>query len=306
MLDARADGEGLLHERDAARQKRFERIAGAVADGEHDGFGGQLVPALRVFIANGGDAAVPVQHLRQARAETHFAAQFENPHAHGLDHAAELVRADVRLCVDQDVMRRAEAHEGAQDVLAARILRAGVELSVGKRACAALAELHVGSGGKRLRAARPVSANVAGARIDVLTAFEHDGARARFGQRQRGKQTGGAETDDDRANGGRVGKRRCGGRRIGDGQTADRGREPRGNPLFILRIFERHIERDDEADVAFFARIDAFFADFAMRDGALGDAERFGGRLRKRLAGIREREFYVMESEHGVPPKIKR
>ena len=43
-----------------------------------------------------------------------------------------------------------------------------------------------------------------------------------------------------------------------------------------------------------------------MRDGALRDAERLGGRLRKRLAGIREWEFYVMEPEHGVPPKIKR
>ena len=148
--------------------------------------------------------------------------------------------------------------------------------------------------------------NVAGARIDVLTAFEHNGARARFGQRQRGEQTGGAETDDDRANGGRVRERRHGGRRIGDGQTADRGREPRGKPLFILRIFERHIERDDEADVVFFARIDALSADFAMRDGALRDAERFCGRLRNRLAGIREREFYVMEPEHGIPPKIKR
>ena len=59
--------------------------------------------------------------------------------------------------------------------------------------------------------------NVAGARIDVLTAFEHNGARTRFGQRQRGEQTGGAETDDDRANGGRVRERRHGGRRIGDG-----------------------------------------------------------------------------------------
>ena len=177
MLDARTNGEGLLHERDAASQKRFERIARAVADGENDGFGGQLVPALRVFIANGGDAAALVQHLRQARAEMHLAAQLENPRAHGLDHAAELVRADMRFCVDQDIMRRAKAHEGAQNMLAARVFRAGIEFAVGKRACAALAELHVG-GGECLRAARPVSVNVAGARIDVLTAFEHDGARA--------------------------------------------------------------------------------------------------------------------------------
>ena len=118
--------------------------------------------------------------------------------------------------------------------------------------------------------------NVAGARIDVLTAFEHDGARARFGQRQRGKQTGGAETDDDRANGGRVRKRRYGGRRIGDGQTADRGREPRGNPLFILRIFERHIQSDDETNVVFFARIDALFTDFTTLDSVLRNSQRLG------------------------------
>ena len=58
MLDARTDGEGLLHQRDAACQQRFKRIAGAVADGEDHGLGGQLLFALRVDIADGGDMAV--------------------------------------------------------------------------------------------------------------------------------------------------------------------------------------------------------------------------------------------------------
>ena len=58
MLDTRTDGEGFLHQRDAAFQQRFKRIAGAVADGEDHGLGGQLLFALRVDIADGGDMAV--------------------------------------------------------------------------------------------------------------------------------------------------------------------------------------------------------------------------------------------------------
>ena len=74
------------------------------------------------------------------------------------------------------------------------------------------------AGGNASRAARPVGMNVAGARIDVLTAFEHDGARARFGQRQRGEQTGGAETDDDQ------------GERRARGSTATAGGIGKGKP----------------------------------------------------------------------------
>ena len=75
-----------------------------------------------------------MQHACQPRAEAHFTAQFENAHAHGFDHAAELICADVRLCVDENVMRRAETDESAQNMFAARVFRAGVELAVGKRA----------------------------------------------------------------------------------------------------------------------------------------------------------------------------
>ncbi len=171
MLDARADGEGLLHERDAARQKRFERIAGAVADGEHDGLGGQLVSALRVIIANGGDMAALCSTLVNRAPKCTSPPNFENAHAHGFDHAAELICADVRLCVDENVMRRAETDESAQNMFAARVFRAGVELAVGERARAALAELHVGRRGESLRTARPVSVNVAGADIHILTAL---------------------------------------------------------------------------------------------------------------------------------------
>ena len=155
-----------------------------------------------------------MQHACQPRAEAHFTAQFENAHAHGFDHAAELIRADVRLCVDENVMRRAETDESAQNMFAARVFRAGVELAVGERARAALAELHVGRRGESLCTARPVSVNVAGADIHILTALKHDGACACFGQRQRGEQPGRAETDDNRADGGRTFELYNSGRRV--------------------------------------------------------------------------------------------
>lgn len=140
----------------------------------------------------------------------------------------------------------------------------------------ALAELHVGRRGESLRTARPVSVNVAGADIHILTALKHDGACACFGQRQRGEQPGRAETDDNRADGGCTFELYNSGRRVRRGQSADGGRQPRGNALFILRIFERHIQGDDETNVVFFARIDALFTDFTTLDSALRNAKRLG------------------------------
>ena len=121
--------------------------------------------------------------------------------------------------------------------------------------------------------------NVAGADIHILTALKHDGACACFGQRQRGEQPGRAETDDNRADGGRTFELYNSGRRVRRGQSADGGRQPRGNALFILRIFERHIQGDDETNVVFFARIDALFTDFTTLDSALRNAQRLGRRL---------------------------
>ena len=61
--------------------------------------------------------------------------------------------------------------------------------------------------------------------------------------------------------------------------TLTTGVLPRGNALFILRIFERHIQGDDETNVVFFARIHALFTDFTTLDSALRNAQRLGRRL---------------------------
>ena len=229
----------------------------------------------------------------------HLAAKAKDFLAHGLDNAHQLVRADMRLGIHQDLLRRAEAHERAQDVLAARVLGAGVQLAVGERACAALAELDVGGRLECGLAVFPVRLHVARARVHVLTAFEHDGACAGLRQRQRGEQAGRTETHDDGPEGGHSAQLRDGRRRIGDGEPALAGRKAGADALFILRIPERHVKGDDKADVVLLSRVDALFADFAAGKLSLRAAELLAGGLREGFLCIIQRNFDVMQTDHG-------
>ena len=69
---------------------------------------------------------------------------------------------------------------------------------------------------------------------------------------------------------------------------------------------EEQDQRDDEADVAFFSGVHAFFADFAMRDGTLRNAERFCCRLSRGFCTEIERELDIMKPKHVVSsPKMK-
>ena len=143
MLDAGADRERLLQQGDAFVKQRFKRVACAVSDSEDDRFCGQLLFALCVLIANGGDLPILMENTGQTRTETHLAARFQNAHAHRFDYAAELVCADMRFGIDEDILRRTETDEGSQNMFAARVFCAGIELAVGECACAAFTKLHV-------------------------------------------------------------------------------------------------------------------------------------------------------------------
>lgn len=62
MLDARADGERFLQQGKAFIEQRLKRIACAVSDSENDGFGRQLLFALSILIADGGDLPVLMEN----------------------------------------------------------------------------------------------------------------------------------------------------------------------------------------------------------------------------------------------------
>jgi len=58
-------------------------------------------------------------------------------------------------------------------------------------------------------------------------------------------------------------------------------RQTRGNTLFILRVFQRHVDGGDETDVVLLSCVDALFADFRVKNLALLYAELFGGLLKQ-------------------------
>ena len=199
VLDARADGECLLRHDEMGFVQHGKGVARAVADGQHKRLRGQLVLTLRILPDDGAQFAATANKPGHACAEVNLAAELEDAPAHGAHHARQPVRADVGLGVDEDVTRRAEAHERAQHMRDARVLRARVQLAVGERARAAFAELHVRFGLEGALPGLPVGGHVARAGIDVLPALEHDGPCAVLCQRERGKEPGGAHAHHDRA-----------------------------------------------------------------------------------------------------------
>ena len=88
----------------------------------------------------------------------------------------------------------------------ADVLRAGVELAVGKRARAALAELDVRAHVQLARC--PEALDIAPSPLDAFAALEQDGPRAAAGEHQRREQSRRARADHHGAHGGRGDHRR--------------------------------------------------------------------------------------------------
>src|SRR5207245_10981257 len=79
--------------------------------------------------------------IRPPRPQTHPPATVDDGRAERLHDLREAVRPDVRVRVDQDIGRRTVAHQHVEHASnGSPFRRAGVELAVGERAGAALAE----------------------------------------------------------------------------------------------------------------------------------------------------------------------
>ncbi len=199
MLDAEADRKRLRFDVDAACLQHIERIAGAVADREHDVVRTDMLAIVEDDPAH-PLAAVPVRsevEIRDPAFETIFAAERLDRRAQALDHGDEPEGADMRLADVQDLGRRARAHELLQHLAAmvGRVPDAAPELAVGKRARPALAELHV-----RFRvqhAAPPEPPGIAGSFPHRAAAFENDRPEAALRQDQGRHQAARAGADHD-------------------------------------------------------------------------------------------------------------
>ena len=130
------------------RVQHPEGVAGAVADGEDDGVG---VDLLAVGQGKAADVAVGVQDdVLDAGREAIFAAQGFDPGADAFHDGDETKGADMGFAGGEDLFRRAGRDKRGEEFAGevAGVLDAGIQLAVGEGAGAALAELDVGFGGK--------------------------------------------------------------------------------------------------------------------------------------------------------------
>ena len=130
---------------------------------------------------------------RQARAEADFAAEAQHLFPQVLNDVEQHICPDVRFGVVEDLLLRTEAYKLLKHPAAALVLRAGVELAVGKRTCAALAELDVALGVQR--AATPEALDLFPAQRCGVAALEHEGPQPRLRQHEGGEHACRAEAD---------------------------------------------------------------------------------------------------------------
>ena len=206
------------------------------------------------------------------------------------------VRPDVRFGVVENFLLRTEAHELLKHPAAALVLRAGVELAVGKRACAALAELDVALGVQR--SAAPEALDLFPAQRCGVAALEHEGPQPRLRQHEGGEHACRAEADDH-------GPLRCG----AAGNMVDIWRLPRDLCAAAaaqhgpLAAAERDVHGVDPAEVRLFAGVKGAAENVQRSDVRCADMQGLRRMIIQLGDVVRLRQDQVTNAKHGVPSR---
>ena len=191
MLGADTDRKRLRLDGQTRREQPLERIARRVTGGEEHATGVDD-PRGR------GDrlhATVAKREVVHAGLELDVDAVAEKRCADRPQDAEQQVRADVRLGVDQDALRRPGFDQALEDFAHERILLPRRELAVAIGAGAAFAKTEVRLGIELAFGAEPAAVPRAG--LDGFAALEQSHACAVLGQVPGGEQSCRAGTDDD-------------------------------------------------------------------------------------------------------------
>ena len=223
MLDTHAHGETLGLEPRSGACRHLDGVEGAVSGRQHDRIAGDALHTVCVEIArqHGLDVG-PARNARRldrvdAGPEAHGAGGAPDRLPHRLDDARQAVRPDVGPPAREDLRRRTVRHQRLQNAAHRTAgCAARVELAVGVRAGAALAEAVVRLGIDGLPAVR--GREGAPSRLDVAAALEHGHPEASGEAVERAEQPRGTAPDDRHVRRGRR-RRREGGRcRLGPGR----------------------------------------------------------------------------------------
>ncbi len=186
LLNAHPHGELLLLHGNPGSIEHPEGIPGAVADGKHQMLRRKGVFPLRSLHHSAAHPSVFRQNSRKPMPESNLSSQFFQLLPDVFHHDFEIIRAHMGICVPKNLAGCAECHEFPENLLHSGVVHPGMELTVGKRPRAALAELDVRFGVQR--SALPEARNLRGPGVYILSPLQHDGPCTGPGQHQGAEQ----------------------------------------------------------------------------------------------------------------------
>ena len=195
------------------------------------------------------------------------------------------------LGIGENILRRTAAHQCLHDKAVAHILRAGVQLAIGKRARAALAELDVAL--RVQQAGAPETGHVLLALFHGLTPLQQDGPCAAPGQHQRGEQPRRACAHHDRSDG-----------RGGHGGGQDVCLRPVGrHPLVPAAaqhlVLPGHVHRQGIHEGQALTGVDGPAQHRAGANGLRGDAEDSGTAAGQLCFRFVRQQPYLVDAQQG-------
>ena len=182
-----------------------------------------------------------------------------------------------------------------------RVLDLAVELAIRERAGAALAELDVGFRIQRVLA--PQAPGVLGPFTHRLAAFEDDRPETHLRQHQSSEQAAGAGADDDRALGEVF--RGTGNEAIGHVRRRDQMSLVGEAGAYCRFVAQGQVNRIDEQDGGFLARIVASAKDGVVEQVGIGDAEALHDGRAQCVRRMIERQFQFIEAQHPAQRSLK-
>ena len=152
-----------------------------------------------IFLVGCGTADYTIvfkQQMCHLRLEMHLATTTKDGVAHILNDTRQLVCADMRMRISEDIRRGTMLTEHVEYLLdIATLLAAGVELAITIGTCPTLAKTVVALRVNLLRLGN--LRQVLLALMHILTTFQHDGAQAKLNQSERSKKSTRTSTHDN-------------------------------------------------------------------------------------------------------------
>ena len=204
MLDAHADAERLAFHDEALLMYHFESVPRRMPASQNHlpHLARELLAVFDLAQASLGNLSFAHHKTRKLHTEMNLAAQGNDFLAHGLDYARQIVRAQVRVRLPQNLVGGTGVHEPMEHVGRQLVFKVGGQLAIRESPGAAFAELDVGA---RVELGQDNElVHILGTAINVVALLHQHGLKAASCQVKSAKQSGRAGSHHKRGHGRRL------------------------------------------------------------------------------------------------------